>query len=307
MTKSPILFLVFNRPSQTRKVFESIRAYKPEKLYISADGPRVEKLNEKILCNDVRSIIKEIDWECQVSTLFNDTNLGCKNGVANGINWFFKHEEYGIILEDDCMPIPDFFIFCDTLLEKYKNDDRIWMITGNNFQNDRLFGNSSYYFSKYCLIWGWATWRRAWEKYDLSLSFWVNWKDSESWKEILPYKIEQKYWSRIFEKVYNNQIDTWDYSWVATVLYNKGLVATPNKNLVSNIGFGPEATHTKAIKDIKGYPTSPIGQITHPEIIQKINEADKILFYNHFGGNNLLLANRFKKLIRKFYKIISNK
>lgn len=305
MPKSPILFLVFNRPNHTKKVFESIREYKPNKIYISADGPRSWLSDEEKLCSEVRSIVDQIDWDCEIFTMFHDINLGCKLAVSTGISWFFENEENGIILEDDCLPHPDFFGFCNLLLNKYQHDENIWMISGNNFHTQENDNLASYHFSKYCLIWGWATWKRAWNKYDLNISYWPSWEKSINLQKSLPDKIEQKYWGKIFEKVYKNQIDTWDYSWVACVLYHNGLTIIPNQNLVTNIGFGPNATHTKYDIEILGKPTASIGQIVHPLSIRKDVDSDRYLFYNHFGGNNLLLKYKVISAINKIKQYLA--
>lgn len=155
--KTAVLFLVFNRPETTKTVFEAIRKAKPKRLYIAADGPRKHREGENEKVSSVRQIVTYVDWPCDVKTLFRDENLGCKSAVSGAITWFFNHEEEGIILEDDCLPHPDFFPFCESLLKRYANDERIWVITGNNFQNGIQRGEASYYFSRYNHVWGWAS------------------------------------------------------------------------------------------------------------------------------------------------------
>ena len=171
MFQTPILFLIFNRPDTTKRVFESIRSIKPAKLYIAADGDRKDKVGEDLLCKDTRSIIDLIDWECEIKTLFRPENLGCKIAVSSAIDWFFENEEQGIILEDDCLPNESFYIYCETLLNYYAFNERIMHISGNNFQDGMMRGNGSYYFSNYNHIWGWASWKRAWKAYNVDLSF----------------------------------------------------------------------------------------------------------------------------------------
>ena len=167
---TPILFLIFNRPDTTFKVFEEIRKIKPAKLYIAADGPRPNVIGEEEKCTASRNIIKQVDWDCDVKTLFREKNLGCKIAVSSAISWFFENVEEGIILEDDTFPTQSFFWFCQELLDFYRNDSRIMHISGNNFQLGKIRGEGSYYFSKYNHIWGWATWKRAWRFYDVSLN-----------------------------------------------------------------------------------------------------------------------------------------
>ncbi len=183
----PILLLAFNRPNQTRRVFDAIKAIQPTKFYFAADGPREGRAEEAILCQTVRtSILENIDWDCEVKTLFRDKNLGCKYAVSSAISWFFENEPEGIILEDDCLPDASFFPFCAELLEKYRHDDRIMMISGDNYQKDKLRTDYSYYFTRYNQIWGWASWRRVWNLYDVEM-------------KLLPEILEKGYLYDIFK------------------------------------------------------------------------------------------------------------
>lgn len=192
-------------------MFEAIRQAKPPRLYVAADGPRFNREGEVDRVIQVRQIASAVDWPCELKTLFRNENLGCKKAVSSGIDWFFENEQQGIILEDDCLPHPDFFTFCETLLNRYANDDRVWVITGDNFQDGQWRGEGSYYFSCYNSVWGWASWRRAWVKRDMDIKFWPAWKMSSEWKAWLPNKVERKYWLRIFDRMYRNEVDTWDY------------------------------------------------------------------------------------------------
>jgi len=283
--KNPVLFIIFNRLDTTEQVFEKIRQAKPPRLYVAADGPRegIESEKEKVL--NVREIVTKVDWPCEVKTLFRNKNLGCKMGVSTAINWFFEYEEQGIILEDDCVPHLDFFIFCEYLLDRYSKDERVSVITGNNFQNGKWRGDNSYYFSKYNHVWGWASWRRAWKYYQGDISFWPEWKNSINWLKYIPDKIERRYWEKNFNKMYLNQIDTWDYAWVASIWHKNGLTITPNVNLVSNIGFGSKSTHTINKNDkLNNIPTKEIGILRHPKTIHRNLEADRYVFDNHFNG-----------------------
>ena len=283
--QSAVLFLVFNRPDTTRQVFEAIRAAKPPRLYVAADGPRQNREGEFKRCEEVRKIATTVDWPCEVKTLFRSENLGCKLGVSGGIDWFFEHEEEGIILEDDVLPHPDFFMFCETLLHRYAENDRVWMITGNNFQDGQKRGAGAYYFSRYTHIWGWATWRRAWKHYDRDLSYWKEWNKSDAWFQLLPDKVERNYWEKIFKRMFNHEIDTWDYQWTACVWFNDGLTATPNVNLVSNIGFGDGATHTtSAYSRHAAISVKPLGELTHPASIEQDKIADRYVLDHVFGG-----------------------
>lgn len=281
-----ILFIIFNRPDTTKQVFEAIRKAQPSRLYIAADGPREGRVGEVERVAKVREIATAIDWPCDVKTLFQEQNLGCKYGPKSAIDWFFHQEEEGIILEDDCLPHPDFFGFCEDLLLRYRTDERVAVITGNNFQNGQRRGEASYYFSRYVHIWGWATWRRAWLLNDSDIRFWPHWRDSEDWKGKLTDKVEARYWRKIFDSVYEHRFETtWDYPWTACAWYHGRLTATPNGNLVSNIGFGPDSTHTKdANSPIAAYPTNPLGKLIHPELVVIDDQADRYVFHHVYGG-----------------------
>jgi hypothetical protein len=283
--KTAVLFLVFNKPDTTKQVFEAIRQAKPPRLYVAADGPREGKLGEVERVEEVRTITSAVDWQCRVKTLFRDKNLGCKKGVSSAITWFFEQEEQGIILEDDCLPHLDFFSFCENLLDLYYGDERIFLITGNNFQKGKCRGDASYYFSKYPHIWGWATWRRAWKHYQVDMNFWPKWKTSDAWTKYKSDKIERRYWQKIFDLCYSGQIDTWDYQLNASSWYKNGLTVTPNVNLVSNIGYGENATHTKDKFDkFSNMPTMGLSQIMHPKKVIIDIEADRFVFDNNYGS-----------------------
>ena len=285
----PILFLIFNRPDKTKIVFNRIKELKPKYLFISADGPRPDKINEKGNCALARSIINEIDWPCELKTNFSDTNLGCKKGVSSGINWFFSNVEEGIILEDDCLPDISFFNFCAVLLEKYRYDTRIMHIGGVNFQGGKVRGEASYYFSKINHVWGWATWKRALDKFDVNISSFKNLIDEDYLRNIFPGKGEQKYWQKHYNSVYSNRIDTWDYQWHYTIMINNGLSIIPNINLVSNIGFGKEATHVvQDFHSVANIRLEKIDSIVHPLFVIPNYEADIYTFNRYYSPNKLI-------------------
>lgn len=285
---TPILLIVFNRPDTTLEVFKAIRNIKPSKLYISSDGARIDKEDEQKKVMIVRELVtNNIDWPCELNTLFHEVNQGCKIGVSSAIDWFFSKEEMGIILEDDCLPNDDFFHFCEEMLIRYSDNFNIFSISGNNFQkNNKL--NYSYYYSKYIHIWGWATWRRAWQKNDLDINFWPEWKNSNSWYSLFTDNIERVYWEGIFDLAYNNKIDTWDYSWIASVWFNNGIAITPNKNLVTNLGFNEDATHTKK-NDHKfaNLTVGKLGTLNFNDTFEVDSKADNYTFNKIFDGYKL--------------------
>jgi hypothetical protein len=299
--QTAVLFLVFNRPDTTTQVFEAIRKAKPPRLYVAGDGARMNLDGEIEKVNQVRKIATNVDWPCELKTLFREVNLGCKTAVSSAITWFFEHEEQGIILEDDCLPHLDFFNFCETLLERYANNNRVWVITGNNFQNGVKRGDASYYFSRYNHVWGWASWRRAWQQADMEIKFWPKWKKSKEWENFWLKDEVREYWMKIFDTFYSGKIDTWDYPWTACVWYYGGLTATPNVNLVSNIGFGKLATHTTNSKSpFSRMVTRPLNPIYHPKAVIKNNEADFYIFAQNYNKKNqIFIFEAIKDLIKK--------
>jgi len=279
-----VLFLVFNRPDTTELVFDVIRAAKPPKLYIAADGPRTDKSGEAENVELVRSIVTNVDWECEVKTLFRNENLGCKNAVSGAINWFFENEDMGIILEDDCLPDVTFFRFCEELLEYYQYDQRIGMISGNNFQSGKSINNHSYYFSKFSHIWGWATWRDRWiNTYDVDMKKWPYIRNNNYLNNIVSYKKEADFWSNVFEFVYCGKVDTWDYQWAFANLIEGRLNIMPKVNMITNIGFNENATHTVIDSDIANMERNSINfPINHPIGIFRSYSADKSTYDKYF-------------------------
>lgn len=292
MTETPILFLIFNRPDTSERVFDAIRKAKPTRLYVAADGPRGGNENDLLNCPKTRAVIN-VDWDCEVKLLFREQNLGCKQAVNQAITWFFEQEEQGIILEDDCLPHPSFFPYCETLLEYYKDEEKVMLISGDNFQNGKVRGDASYYFSRYNHIWGWASWRRAWKHYDVDMKTFPEMKKQEFLNAIFPNKKVQNFWMRNFETAYNNKINTWDYQWTYCVFKEKGISVLPNTNLISNIGFGDNSTHTANINKLLA--NLPIDEIyfplTHPEKIEIDHKADIYTF------NQIFKPSFYKKVL----------
>lgn len=301
--KTPILFIIFNRPDTTSIVFSAIKKIKPKYLFVAADGPRDNREGEKEKCLTTRDIIKEIDWDCELKTLFREKNLGCKIAVSGAITWFFENVGEGIILEDDCLPNISFFNFCEELLTKYRDDERIMQIGGVNFQDGKLRSDGTYYFSKKNHIWGWATWKRAWDMYDINMSNFPKFKEQNQILNITNNKKLQKKLLDKIQYVYDGKLDTWDYQWEYTILSNNGLVILPNYNLVSNIGFNQDATHTTGHDELlANKPTDEINIITHPSFVINNTEADEYLFNKEIRENRI-----DRKIIRKIKKIFKLK
>ncbi len=282
---TPVAFMIFNRASVTARVFESIRQAQPPILLVVADGPRSDKLGEEQKCAATRKIIEQVDWPCEVKTNYSNVNLGCGKRISSGLDWVFSEVQEAIILEDDCLPHPDFFRFCEELLEKYRYDSRVMCISGDNFQVNRGH-EGSYYFSNYAHIWGWATWRRAWKYYDYEMTSWPEIRDKKLLHSTLPDANQVSSWERILNKVYDRKIDTWDYQWMFSCWSQSGFTILPQVNLISNIGFGAEANHTKGNSPYAEMPTCSLDfPLIHPNIMLRDFKADAATARNMYPSN----------------------
>lgn len=244
--KTPILFVFFKRPETTCKVFQAIRSVRPDCLFLAADGPHRERDGESARCAETRRLVESlIDWPCELHRLYREENLGCRTAVSTAIDWFFDHVEEGIIQEDDTLPSESFFRFAETMLDRYRNDDRVLHVSGNNHQHGRIRGDGAYYASRFAHSWGWATWRRAWKLYERNLSgFPENWDDIAKRCD-LPPRIKD-WWHLALSNTRQGVVDTWDFQWHYTVMKHQGVCIIPNRNLVINIGVGDAATHMKS-------------------------------------------------------------
>ena len=273
--KVPVLLLVYNRPKKTSRVLESIATYQPRKLYIAGDGPKNADDNQ--LIEETRKRALEIPWDCKIHTLFRSENLGCKGAVSQGINWFFENEEMGIVLEDDCLPDTSFFQFCEELLIKYKADTRLGMISGTNqFANQISIGHS-YFFASNASIWGWATWRRAWKSYDVKMSDWARFKNTDFLKQHTFNFLER--WRRrtVYNDVYEGRINTWDFQWTFSRQKEKLLSIVPSSNLVLNIGMDSEGTHLNS-DYIEQLDTQMVNfPLNHPLKVEINDKFDRLL------------------------------
>lgn len=244
---TPVALLVFNRPETTAKVFAAVRIARPKQLLLVADGPRKDHADDSALCAEVRSIVEQIDWPCEVLYNYSETNLGCKMRVSSGLDWVFSQVEEAIILEDDCLPDASFFPFCQELLARYLDDERVMMVCGTNLLGRWKDDRQSYHFANYDWVWGWASWRRAWRKYDVTMS---QWSDPCCRNKIRQLLQNDEFFSlreKAFQQAFDNNIDTWDYQWSFTRHLYEGLAVVPSINLVTNIGYGRDATHTKVM------------------------------------------------------------
>lgn len=285
--RTPILFIAFNRPEPTRRVFEEIRKAKPDRLFVAADGPRADGPGESELCRQVREIVSDIDWPCEKHFLFRDENLGCKAAMSSAIGWFFENVEEGIILEDDCLPDQSFFHFCEEMLARFRSDERVMMVSGYNIAGS---WNTpfSYLFSRYGSIWGWATWRRAWKTYDANVLSWKDPANQEKVRRIIGDSFFWKIKKKKIDQVHAGIVDTWDHQWDYARFMHDGIVVVPNQNLIENIGFGPEATHTKQASGLERRKDSLPFPLKHPGSIELDRAYDKMLIREHYGKKTII-------------------
>ena len=285
-------------------LFNQIKIVKPKRLYIASDGPRKSIPGEHDIVEHIRThLVKAVDWECDINTLFRDVNLGCKIGVSNAISWFFDHEEQGIILEDDCVPSQSFFYYCEDLLNKYKFNTNISVISGDGRATLNNKIDTSYDFMSYSLIWGWASWRRVWEKYDVSIKDWP--KNKRQVMKQLDNKPNVKlFWIYILNKIHRNKIDTWDYQLNYLLLKDKGLCIVPQNNLITNIGFGADATHTFDNNSIH----SKLGrfELDTPYIAPEEIKYN-ILLNEYMNENSFSILPLHKRVVNKLMRILSFK
>ncbi len=302
--KTPVVFLIYKRPDTTERVFETIRQAKPSKLFVVADGPRAEQTRESEQCAAARAIIEQVDWNCEVFKNYSDVNLGCKQCVSNGLDWVFNTVEEAIILEDDCRADPTFFPFCEELLDYYREDMRVMAISGVNFQFGRQRTEYSYYFSGYPHCWGWATWRRAWQCYDRDMKLWPEIRDGGWLKDLLSDSSTVSCWKKPFQANYDEQIDSWAYRWLFSCWIQNGLAILPNVNLVSNIGFDKNATHTTVKSNFTNVARKKmIFPLQHPPFMLRDTIADDFTLKTHFGFH---LAVRIKLIVETHFKTVFN-
>ncbi len=284
--KTPILFIVFNRPDTTQVVFDRIRQIKPNTLYIAADGAREQNHEDQRLCDETRGIISQIDWDCEIKTLFSRDNKGCKKGVVSAIDWFFENEESGIILEDDCVPESSFFYFCEELLKRYEDDHRVSSISGSNPFPIKNTTGESYFFTRYSRIWGWATWRRAWKNNDVEMKQWPDIKNNGSHYDFFLNSQEAQKWEKIWDDCHAGEIDTWDFQWFFSKLVHFSCTIVSYDNLIQNIGCGhAQATHTKKNITVCDNVISKdvVFPLIHPKSVSINYNNDKYLSKKDFG------------------------
>lgn len=302
---TPVVLLTFHRPGLTAQVLDALRAVRPPALFVSSDGPRAGRPGEAAIVQAVRDLIDQVDWPCEVIRDYVDVNQGCRRRVSSALTRAFEQFDEAIVLEDDCLPHPDFFPFCEELLARYRHDDRVAHVGGNNFWAGRRAAGSSYVFSRYTHIWGWATWRRAWTRYDLELSGWPALRRGGDLARLFGDAEQAEHWTRVFDQAHArpDAIATWDLQWLLTSLSHGSLAVYPGQNLVTNIGFGADATHTTdPASRLAGVPARGLSwPLVHPRDVAHDRRADRVNFEAAFRQPppaHRTLLGRVRRLVR---------
>ena len=284
MLQTPVAIFIFNRPNCTEQLVNALAVVKPAHLFVIADGPR--NANDIELCKQTRAIIDQIDWPCTIVKRYATSNMGCRESIPSGLNWVFERVDACIILEDDCIPQPSFFPFCQELLSRYQHDERVMTVGGHRSDGPNELGTESYYFSKYPSVWGWATWKEKWAKYDLNMSQWADLKDSKWLDDVLQNPKAVAYWNRMFNHM-KNGLDTWDYALAYSCWLHNGLSIRSRVNMISNVGFGKDATHTHqqtVLADMYAKPIDIKFPLKHPIAISIDKEMDDRIEWVSFSG-----------------------
>ncbi|HEX5104364.1 MAG TPA: glycosyltransferase family 2 protein [Pirellulaceae bacterium] len=277
--ETPVALLLYNRPQHTASVLAAIAAAQPRKLLVVGDGPHTDREGDAERVALARAVIERVDWPCEVLTNYAPENLGCQRRVSSGLDWVFGLVEEAIVLEDDCVPDPSFFAYCQALLERYRNDERIASIGGANFAEASHRTRDSYFFSKYFFCWGWASWRRAWQRFDVTMRDWPAWKQNGGLASFAESSAELKYWKRALDAVHGGKTDSWALPFALASFRHGGLNVVPAVNLVSNTGFGDDSTHTRCARHpLANLPVRALGTLQHPATVARNAPADRALF-----------------------------
>jgi len=307
-SRAPILLIAFNRPDNTKKVFEKIREVQPDRLYVSVDGPRENKENDEDKVKNVRDIVENVDWKCDVQYRFFENNFGSVMHGSSAITWAFENEKRLIILEDDCVPSLPFFEYSDYLLDKYKHDTRIWMISGRSHQaGSKYFNDQDYVFTHYGHTWGWATWKRCWQHFDLHMTDFLDFLEKGGAKNVLSTNKEGSFFNKLFQKRMSDKKFNWDFSFRFTILKNGGLCIVPAKNLIENTGYvGTHSNSKNKFHELKASSDYEISK--EPRFIMISREYEKLHFDKHIKkihGNRLLyrrIMRKIKRVVKKIFK-----
>ena len=285
MTEPAVLLIVHRRADETRRVFEAIAGARPLRLFVAADGPA--SAADVDACERTRAVVRRVEWECEVAYDFSETNLGPDARVISAVDWVFRSTGAAIVLEDDCLPAPRFFPFCQEMLDRYRDDERIVHVSGECYRAARE-GDCSYFFSKYPLAWGWATWARSWARFDRQMRTWPRFRAQPEARALFDTDDERDYWFATFDRACGTDAagstSHWDYAWYYACMTN-GLSVHPAANLISNIGYGPLASHTFGASELADRPLQFLEtDLRHPAWVVRDRQADLDTFDRRFPG-----------------------
>lgn len=296
----PVLLITYKRLDTTQKVLEKIAEVKPKYLFVSSNAPNPEKIDDSEKVFAVRSMIENrIDWPCELKKLYRKEHVGPGVSISSAINWFFQNIGEGIIFEDDTVPDVTFFTFCKAMLDKYRDESRIKIIGGINFQDGINRGDASYYFTRLCHIWGWATWKRVWDEYDYDLSTITRKDVTDAALKYFGSRRIAKEWGNIFDHLKNKSFDTWDYQLALSIWKNDGINIVPQKNLVTNIGYGQEAAHTHLVDPFSNIPLESLSEIRYSTDVNVDGEADRYSLNKIFPPPKRNLGSIGRSILRK--------
>lgn len=299
LRKVPVAIIIYKRPDETKQLMSRLEMVRPEKLYVIADAPN--NPDDVTACDAAYHIATHPTWNCEILTNRSSTNMGCRKRVSSGLDWLFIHEEEAIILEDDLLPSESFFRFAVELLHYFRDDEQVMHISGNNHQQGKRRTEASYTFSKHTHCWGWATWRRAWQKYESDMQSWPAFRDSGELDKICPDPLEKEYFTKWLNWVHKGEKDSWAYVWTYSMWKAGGLGINPEVNLVQNIGFGETATHTHtASGDLSNTTSEMQWPLIHPRERVHCEEADNYTFYKAFEGDEIVAARSFSGKLRQW-------
>ena len=295
----PIALIIFKRPETTQQVLKAIAVVKPQRLFVIGDGPRKDRPDELERVARTRTLINQLDWDCEIQTNYSETNLGLKQRIVSGLNWAFSQAEKMIVLEDDCVPSRSFFLFCQDLLARYQRESRLMAIGGVNYQFGRNPTPYSYYFSIFNHVSGWASWQRAWEFFDPDMKLWPEVRDFNMLNSLFSDHKAVEYWAKRLQSAYDHQIDSWAYCWTLACWANSGLTALPALNLVNNIGSGLDATHSHGRRNPRLHiPAQEISfPLQHPPNIMRHALADEFTQRCYFREHRLAPIKKSLKML----------
>jgi hypothetical protein len=304
---TPVCLIIFRRPKHTRQLLQALSVVQPGRLFVVADGPRVGHPDDEQACRETRDLIDQIDWPCDVIKNYSDVNLGCGQRPSSGISWLFEQVEEAIILEDDCIPDPTFFRFCEQLLSKYRNDPSVMQISGSTYHRQVLPISSSYFFSRAPGCWGWATWKRAWTHYDASVQAWPRVKSGDLLKKCLGSPDQSREYEKALDHAYatRGSCSHWDYQWGLACFLNSGLSIFPKYNLVCNVGFDEGATHTLDSASRVAYNPSQAMRfpLVHPGKVAANRKMER--YYRRLNEPGIIGMIFHHRLVRRFRRLFN--